>query len=48
MTPHPIIVGPQTQVAEIAQLLLEHQINSVPVIDTHAQTAQSSWSKSGR
>ena len=33
MTPHPMTVAPQTPVAEIAQLLLEHRINGVPVVD---------------
>ncbi len=33
MTPDPITVAPQTPVAEIARLLLEHRINGVPVID---------------
>ena len=33
MTPDPITVAPQTPVAEIAQLLLEHRINGVPVVD---------------
>ncbi|MGC8590951.1 CBS domain-containing protein [Acidithiobacillus sp.] len=33
MTPDPLTVAPQTPVAEIARLLLEHRINGVPVID---------------
>ena len=33
MTRDPITVAPQTPVAEIAQVLLEHRINGVPVID---------------
>ena len=33
MTQDPITVAPQTPVAEIAQVLLEHRINGVPVID---------------
>lgn len=33
MTSDPITVAPQTPVAEIAQLLLEHRINGVPVVD---------------
>ncbi|EQD76212.1 signal transduction protein [mine drainage metagenome] len=33
MTPDPITVAPQTPVAEIAQLLLDHRINGVPVVD---------------
>ncbi|EQD69732.1 signal transduction protein [mine drainage metagenome] len=33
MTPNPIRIAPETPVAEIARILIEHRINGVPVTD---------------
>ncbi len=33
MTPNPIQIAPETAVAEIARILIEHRINGVPVVD---------------
>lgn len=33
MTPDPVVVRPETPVEEIADLLLAHRINGVPVVD---------------
>ena len=33
MTQNPIGIAPETPVAEIARILIEHHINGVPVID---------------
>lgn len=33
MTPDPIVVRPETSVAEIARLLIQHRIGCVPVVD---------------
>ncbi|ARU31810.1 histidine kinase [Sulfuriferula sp. AH1] len=34
MTPNPVQIAPETAVAEIARILIEHHINGVPVADT--------------
>lgn len=33
MTPKVVSVGPDTEVRDIAQLLLQHRISAVPVVD---------------
>ncbi|MEG0196539.1 MAG: CBS domain-containing protein, partial [Acinetobacter sp.] len=37
MTPNPIQIAPETAVAEIARILIEHRINGVPVTDTEGR-----------
>jgi CBS domain-containing protein len=37
MTPNPIRIAPETPVAEIARILIEHRINGVPVTDAEGR-----------
>ncbi|BBI49202.1 hypothetical protein HORIV_16230 [Vreelandella olivaria] len=37
MTPKVVSVGPDTEVRDIAQLLLKHRISAVPVVDKDRQ-----------
>lgn len=37
MTPNVVSVGPDTEVRDIAQLLLKHRISAVPVVDEDRQ-----------
>lgn len=37
MTPNPRQIAPETVVAEIARILIEHRINGVPVTDTEGR-----------
>ncbi len=35
MTPHPIACQPGTHVSKLAALMLEHRIDSIPIVNTH-------------